>query len=149
MKFGYSLFFGLAVLSITVGGCKKNTSTDSSKALEGSWELREVSGGMLAGSTKYSPGNGNLLNFAGSNYELHANGQLQKSGQYIVVIDKTVEDNVCLVIPKGQFTNRVIYDNDTTATKHFFEINDNQLVFYYGCYALDNGHRYVYERVGG
>lgn len=148
MKLGYYIFLGLAFLTVTGVSCKKNTSVDANTALAGTWELRDVSGGMLAGSTKYVAGNGNTLHFDGSNYEMHTSGQPVKSGQYIVVTDTTIGDNVCLVFPKGQFTNRIIYDNDTTATKHFFEVNGNQLVLYYGCYALDNGHRLVYERIG-
>ena len=147
MKFGYSIFLGLSILAIASVSCKKSTSGDASKSLVGSWELRETSGGMIPGSTKYPSGNGHLLHFDGSSYEMHDNGQISKSGQYVVVTDTTIQQNVCLVFPKGAFTNRIIYDNDTTSSKRFFEVNGNQLVFYFGCYALDYGVRYVYGRV--
>ena len=94
----------------------------------------------------YSEGNGNIIKFSETNYEMYENGQLKKSGPYSVLEDTTVEETVCLVFPDGQFTNRIIYDNDYNASKIFLEISGNKLSFVSGCYAVDAGHRSEYER---
>jgi hypothetical protein len=147
MKFVYNIVLSLTILCISFG-CKKDYG-DANKSIIGKWELRQVSGGMIAGATKYPPGNGSVLVFDGNNYEIHANGNITRTGQYniVKVNDATVENNVCLVLPKGQFTTRIIYDNDTSSVKKFFQVKGNQLTFYSGCYAYDAGTNQIYEKV--
>src|SRR5690242_8195264 len=115
-------FLFLFILSLFIGGCKKN-SDHSSGTITGTWELRETSAAMNPNTSKYSPGNGNKLDFTGTDYKIYKSGQLIKSGQFTVIQDSTVEDYVCLVLPKGQYTNRLIYDSNYTATKVFFHIS--------------------------
>jgi hypothetical protein len=126
--------------------CKKNNAENTSTSIIGSWELRQTSAAMNPLVNNYPEGNGNIIKFSEANYEIYENGQLKKSGQYKVIADTTVEESVCLVFPDGQFTNRIIYDNDYNASKIFLEISGNNLSFVSGCYAVDDGHRSEYER---
>jgi len=38
---------------------------------------------------------------------------------------------------------------DSTAGKIFYQVEGSKLTFYTGCYAIDAGHREVYERISG
>ena len=95
---------------------------------------------------KFPPGNGNILKYTNTNYEIYENGQLVKSGKYTIISDTTVEASVCPVFPAGQYTNRIIYDSNDNAAKEFIQISNNKLTFISGCYALDAGHSSEYER---
>ncbi len=128
---------------IFFGSCKKETQNNSS-SIVGTWELRQASGQI---TINYPSGNGNILKFTATNYESDTNGVLQKSGQYLIVADPTVEQNVCLVYPPGQFTNRIIYDNDTISHKQFIQISNNKLSIVSGCYSYDGGSTREYEKI--
>lgn len=140
----------LGSLSITFQSCKKNDGKkdpDIRTSLVGTWELRQTSGAMIPAPTLYPQGNGNILKFTEENYLLLKNGQILKSGKYVVVEDTTVEKNVCLIMPRGEYTHRIVYDGDYAATKVFIDINSKSLKFVSGCYAFDAGHREEYEKV--
>lgn len=107
----------------------------------GIWELRQTSGGMMPGAIHYPSGNGHLLQFVSASYQLYAGGQLQKSGAYTILPDTRATTSVCLVLPAGQYGNRVIFDNNDSTTKQFFQIAGNTLTFLAGCFALDGGRR--------
>ena len=135
-------------MGISFQSCKKyegKKDIDTRKALVGTWELRETSGGMIPGATNYPPGNGNVLKFTEDTYIISKNGQVVKSGKYLLVEDTTVEESVCLIMPKDEYTNRLVYDGDFSATKVFIEISGKRLKFVSGCYALDAGHKEEYE----
>jgi hypothetical protein len=132
----------LFILPLLNSGCKKDAD-QSSGSLAGSWELRATSGAMTPGQTIYAPGNGNILAFSGSTYKIYQSGVLVKSGQFSVVQDTTVTESVCLVLPKGEYTNRIIY-SDSATIKIFYQVEGNKLTFYSGCYAYDGGHSEVY-----
>ncbi|HVU58933.1 MAG TPA: hypothetical protein VHD83_27920 [Puia sp.] len=127
-------------------GCKKNTGRSSS-LIAGSWELRQTSAAMNPSLGQYGPGNGNILEFTGNNYKIHKDGQVIKSGQFTVLQDHTVQESVCLVFPKGEYVNRIVYDTSYSANKIFYQVEGDKLTFYSGCYAYDAGHSEVYERV--
>ena len=133
-------------MSIMSWGCKKgshgNAGTD---AITGTWELRETLGNMPL--KKYPAGNGSVLSFGAGSYTKHEDGQVVKSGRFTVVQDTTINVSVCLSIPKGTYTNRLIYNNSSDTTKIFFEVNGNKLRFYSGCFAYDAGHSELYERI--
>jgi len=103
---------------------------------------------MSPGVSKYGAGNGNILAFTGTNYKIYKGGQVIKSGQFTVVQDTTVEESVCLLFPKGQYTSRVEYA-DSAVGKIFYQVVGSKLTFYAGCYAYDAGHSEVYERISG
>jgi hypothetical protein len=113
--------------------------------MEGRWELRQASG-MI--TIDYPAGNGHLLIFTTAGYQKYDSGQLVKSGSYVMVDDNTAEANTCLVLPAGQYTKRIIYDNNSNAQKIFLQLEENKLSFISGCYAYDAGHTLVYKRVG-
>ena len=139
-----TICFGLFMIQ----SCKKPTEkTEISNAIIGAWELRHTSAAMMPNGTSYPAGNGNILKFTDSTYEKLQNGQVIKSGSYLTTPDTTVEESICLVVAKGTFTNRLIYDNNFSSTKVFIHIADNRLSFTSGCYVLDGGHMEVYERI--
>ena len=143
---GFKLFVVIALL--IAGACNKDQakkSRNDQSSIRGTWELRKTSGGMMPGEQVYAPGNGNMLKFDGGHYERYVNGSLTKAGEYEIVSDKTVGQSVCLEMPVGQFTNRIIYDSNTTSEKVFIQIVNNKLTFISGCYALDGGHSSEYE----
>lgn len=143
MKSRLALFITVAAFAFLSAGCKKDKAA-AYLSIEGTWELRQASG-MI--TINYPPGNGNKLKFSATGYEAYENGQPVKSGGYTIVEDSTVVANTCLNLPQGSFTMRIIYDNQPTAEKTFFELEANKLSFISGCYAYDAGHSLVYEKV--
>lgn len=109
--------------------------------------MREASAASNPTLYKFAAGNGNILDFTGTNYKIYKSGAVIKSGQFIVVKDTTVSTSVCLVFPKETYTNRVIYDSNFAATKIFYQIEGDSLTFFSGCYAYDAGHSEMYIRV--
>jgi hypothetical protein len=137
----------LFILPLVNWGCKKNGGHGSG-SISGAWELRETSAAMNPVVSQYGAGNGNIVAFTGTSYKIYKGGQVIKSGQFTVVQDATVETNVCLVLPKGEYTSRVVYA-DSTQGKIFYQVKGDRLTFYSGCYAYDAGHSEVYARVVG
>ena len=143
-----------AFLSILMGSliliqpaCRKDDIKNNNpilKSLVGSWELKKEQLGMLP--VNYPSGNGNILKFTETGFQFFTNGQLVKSGQYIIVGDNSVTTEVCLVIPTDQYRNRIIYDNNYFDTKIFLQVSENKLTFLSGCFAVDGGHYKEYLR---
>jgi len=137
---------------IGLASCKKNQDNSGktpipSNDIVGSWELRKTSGGMMPGFKSYPDGNGNLIKFKdGGSYEIYEKSQLKLTGTYTVVADTAFEASVCLVAIKDQFINRVVFDGVNNRKAFFQLFNNNKLVFYEGCYALDAGHSEEYEK---
>jgi hypothetical protein len=146
MRFAIRYSILLFILPLFNWGCKKVVDR-SSDSLTGFWELRETSGAMNPKTDKYAAGNGNILDFTGSNYKIYKPGSVIKSGQFTIVQDATVSTSVCLVFPAGEYTSRIIYDSNYAATKIFFQVEGDRLTFISGCYAYDAGYSEVYERV--
>jgi hypothetical protein len=135
----------LIVLSIaTWFGCKKDQGKPSNE-LEGYWELTQSTSRMP--TVNHPPGNGNLLVIKDNKYAWYANGQTVKSGTFTTMEDTTAQENVCLIIPKDQFTRRIVYDTSYSKPKTFYDIRDGKLSFVSGCFAYDAGHKEVYRRV--
>jgi hypothetical protein len=131
-------------------GCNKKThpGTEGSTAqLVGTWELREAQSGMIP-NMQHAPGNGNRYQFTETAYEQYTNGDRVKSGAYQVVTDTTVQKEVGLELPAGQFTHRIIFDNDPSATKIFFQISAGKLLLLSGYFPTDGGSRLTYEKTG-
>jgi len=139
--FGYAL---VVLIMAATFGCKKDHDT-SSNELTGYWELAETSGSMPPKT--YASGNGNMLVFNKDTYVKYENGQLVKTGIYTTMVDNTVEENVCQVIPDDQFTRRIVFDTAYSATKKFYNIADDKLSITFGCYAVDGGQKLTYRRV--
>jgi len=137
-----SLLFFL-IITLVNPGCKKENDNDSSERLEGVWELRSARSMLVS---TYPPGNGHIISFTGNTYEVIDNGQITRSGEFQVVEDPGASESTCLNITAGQYTNRIIYDNNMTVTKTFFEIAENKLTIISGCFAVDAGSSLEYER---
>ena len=137
-----SLLFFAAILLINTS-CKKENKDKVPAGLEGVWELRSVTA-ML--SSTYLPGNGHTISFTGNNYEITDNGQISKSGEFQVIEDLTAAASTCLNMAPGKYKNRIIYDNNMSVTKTFFEISENKLTIVSGCFAIDAGSSSAYER---
>jgi hypothetical protein len=145
----YTVTIFLGLILVFFGSCKKDeTAKDITNytSIVGAWELRQVQNGMIP-TIDYSSGNGNILKFSDSTYEKYTNNNLVKSGQYIIIEDTSVVAEVGLLIPSGQFTHRIIYDNDFSSHKTFIQISDNKLTFLSGFFPLDGGSNVLYQRI--
>src|SRR5687767_6233588 len=119
----------LVAIVVLSGSCKKDAGkidTGNTDLIVGTWELRQAQNGMIP-TIDYPSGNGNIFKFSDSGYEKYTNGNLIKSGKYGLIIDSSVETEVGLVIPHGQFTRRIIFDGDLTARKTFIEVSNNKM----------------------
>ena len=128
-------------------GCKKDNSQNTTdSALIGSWELRQVQAGMTP-TIEYPSGNGSIYQFTDTIYTIFTNGVLISKGYYIVIEDKTVNSQLGLEIPSGQYAKRIIFDNDSLSEKIFFQISKNKLSFLSGFFPLDGGVFRSYEKL--
>jgi hypothetical protein len=144
----------LALLVTTLFACKKNkdNNDDLKKELVSIWELAETSSAMVPVQT-YAPGNGNMLwvNNNGT-YAYFKDGQVIEHGNYTIVPDNSVENEVCLVNLKDKYKNRFEMTNVTPIPttvmtfKTFFYIENDKLYMIGGCYANDAGSLRVYRR---
>jgi hypothetical protein len=145
----FILIISLGAITIFLGSCKKDISkvdNINSNSIVGIWELRQAQNGMIP-TIEYSPGNGDILKFSDSTYENYTNGNLIKSGHYILIRDTSVEAEVGLVIPTGRFTNRIIFNSDFASRKTFIEVSNNKLTLLSGFFPLDGGSNQLYEKI--
>jgi len=138
----FSIIFG--GLNLFLPACKKDNST-SLTSIAGSWELSREQSGMTP-AINYSSGNGNILKFTDSEFQIFSNGQPVKRGEYTLVKVSSVATETCLVVPTDQYRNRIVYDNKHFEPKVFVQISDTSLVFLSGCFALDYGSYKEYLR---
>jgi hypothetical protein len=131
IAFTFYILSGFGLL-MSAWSCKKNNN-DMPASVKGDWELRSTSSMIVI---NYQPGNGNILSFSDSTYKKYTNGVLSKSGIYKVVKDLTFNS---LIVPPGQYINRIIYDGDSAATKIFFQLSHNAITFISGSFAADDG----------
>jgi hypothetical protein len=129
---------------ILFSSCKKDPA--SSRSLIGTWELRQAQTGMIP-NIDYPRGNGNMLIFSESSYDKYTNSSLVKSGTYTLVRDDSVEASVGLVVTRGQFKNRIIFDNDLVSPKTFIEVSNDKLTVLSGYFPLDDGSYLIYEKI--
>jgi len=134
----------LCVSILTIfSACKKGIHNNSN-SIVGAWELRKVTANL---SADYPSGSGIILKFSDTTYQSYSNGLFQKSGHYLIIGDTTIGLNSCDSYSASQFSNRIIYDNDTSSNKQFIQISNNVLsIFSAGCPAIDGGALYKYER---
>lgn len=158
MKYLVKIVLILSLLVILAVGCKKESVTitsskfiDDSSSIVGTWELRQ----MIAqvGTINYPAGNGSTIEFDESNYlttdsttKMFIQENHPKQGHYQINADTSVNTSTGLVIPSGQFTNRIILNNDTTSDKVFYQITNNKLIILSGYFPLDNATEMTYER---
>ena len=77
----------LIVLSVTcLQGCKKDEPL-SPKTMNGTWELRTVSGGFAGVTHNYPPGNGYIYKFTDTTFEKYNSGSITNYGTYEIIKD--------------------------------------------------------------
>jgi len=135
----------LAGIVVSFDSCKKKGVRGDSASIIGAWELRQAQNGMVP-TKDFSSGNGNIFKFSDSLYEKYTNGNLIKRGHYRIVNDTSVASEVGLVVPSGQFSNRIIFDSDFTSPKTFIQRSNNTLIFLSGFFPTDGGSRESYEK---
>ncbi|MEJ7823103.1 MAG: hypothetical protein WKF85_12325 [Chitinophagaceae bacterium] len=138
----------IGAIIIFFESCKNDIpkSDINNSSIISTWELRRTQGGMSP-VKDYPPGNGTILKFSDSSYERYENGSLIKSGYYKLIRDTSVGMEVGLVIPSGQFTNKIVYDSDSASRKTFIEVSINKLTFLSGFFPSDGGSDVSYERI--
>ena len=137
----------LSIMVIIFISCSSNSavkSSDTKQEIQGSWEMREQVSSMR---TTYPAGNGNRLQFADGKYQKFEEGTLMQSGQYKIIPDSTASREVGLELKPGEFNQAIIFDNDTSVPKTFFQITGNKLVLLSGFFPSDAGVQTTYERV--
>lgn len=128
--------------------CNRKTASQidfSPAQLVGTWELRESQSGMIP-TAQHAPGNGNRYRFTETTYEQYTDGRLVKTGAYRVVMDTTAQKELGLVLPAGQFTHCIVFDNDPAAAKTFFQLSGSRLILLSGFFPTDGGSRLTYEK---
>ena len=137
----------LVLMMLVFMGCSSNPGKKSSvlmKEIEGTWEMREQVSSMR---NTYPAGNGNRLQFADDTYQKFKDGALLQSGQYKIIPDSTASREVGLELKPGEFNHALIFDNDTSIPKTFFQITGNKLILLSGFFPSDAGVQTTYEKV--
>ncbi|MGZ3751265.1 MAG: hypothetical protein ACXVB0_07100 [Mucilaginibacter sp.] len=134
MKKQYKYAILLLVISLCVN-CKKD-AIPVSASLIGTWELRENISGQTGQPTHYNTGNGNIMKFTATNYEIYSTNSLVKSGTYKVKKDTFSLDHT--------LRDRIIYDNQDNSIRTFFAIENNQLNLFIDAYDAPS---VIYQRV--
>jgi hypothetical protein len=142
----YSLKICLAVLLFVFASCKKEQAKQTGclpiNSIVGKWELRKNYGSLPP--KYYDAGNGNIMQFTDSTYQVFANSQILSSGTYKLIPDTTAVQNVCLVVAE-HFRQRIVFDGNLNEPKVFVNISGTKLGFLSGCFALDGGWGKDYE----
>ena len=110
-----SLAFTIVTL-FAFSGCKDKETLTSS--LQGSWELKSSFNGWT-GEVNHPSGNGSVLKFGQTTYEIYSGGKLLKSGVY------KVEDAISFLTKLPG--KKLVYDNEKDTVVTFIEIKDNIL----------------------
>jgi hypothetical protein len=97
-------------------------------------------------TTSYPAGNGTVYIFMDTSYQFYSQGVLVKSGQYRIINDNSVSSELGLVIPAGQYTRRIIFDNDSQSLKVFFQLQADSLSFVSGYFPLDGGAFRIFKK---
>ncbi|HEY8661645.1 MAG TPA: hypothetical protein VFF80_02610 [Bacillota bacterium] len=106
----FSLF--VILVTLILFSCKKE-KTQQSQSIVGTWELRTGFNGQ-GGATNYPKGNGRILKFTATSYQIYSNGQILKSGTY-----ELVKDSSYIL---GKTAQRIIYDNEQNSVRSFVEV---------------------------
>lgn len=134
-------------LFIVFGSCDKKSHEgcfeENPKSIEGLWELRKTSSMLVS---DYPPGNGRTIRFTGNKYEMRENGQITQSGKFSIINDRSASESTCLTIAEGQYSNKIIYDNNSNK-KVFLQLTGDTLTFISGCFAVDAGVALTYVRL--
>lgn len=135
MKNPFLLF--IISLMIFFAGCDKEERLESN--LQGTWELRHVFGGQIAGvSPDYLPGNGNIIKFDGAKYERWYDGKMVSSGTFMIIESKTEIDGT-------KYSYKLDFDDKMMLDVHF-KISDKKLMMSNGSQSHD-GTTLTYQKI--
>lgn len=90
---------------------------------------------------QYPRGNGYLLKYQATDYQLYKGDTLIKSGQYRVVRDT--------LFGSSQLLNRIIYDGDNNGIRTFFNISHDTLHFRIDAYDAPSNDYVRVPLMGG
>lgn len=114
--------------------CKKKSLE---KGINGTWELRYVAGGQIAGADpNYKKGNGDIYVFNNQNFERYSNGKVIQSGTFVMSTEsKEINNN---------HANSAITFS-TSTEKYYTNLSGSKLTIFIGVIAAD-GVEVTYER---
>ena len=141
---------GLIAVMLFISGCKKSSEV-SNTSFEGTWELRQLYGDV--GTVNYPAGNNYTIKFTASTYttsdttqSFAIRGNHHATGTYTIIKDNSAGVSTGIGIQKGQFTSRLILDNDTSSEKIFIQVANNKLEFLSGFFPTDGGVQLTYQK---
>lgn len=120
----------LAMMTLLWSCTKENEPIRvNSRDLEGIWELRLSSGGLMPGNPDgFKPGNGNQWRFSRTEYARFFADTLYHKGTYTISNGTGTDPN------NGRAINQFIFDQQPAES---FELVNDSLRFYYGPIAAD------------
>ena len=131
----YKSFIFLVLLApLMLLSCKKEKA-EVSQSLIGTWELRTAYNGQ-GGKTDYAAGNGHVLKFTATTYQVYSGGSLLKSGTYTLVKDSSYM--------LGKIADRIVYDGEQNSVRSFAEIKSTNLTLTVDAY---DGPSALYARI--
>lgn len=130
------------MLLIVAASCKKDKQDHED--LMGTWELR-YAGGSWNPQT-FAAGNGSLLKFTKSGYELIKDGVVIRSGSYETKTNGVATGSECSADGPAN-PGKILIFADSTVPKQAYKFNDNQLEISYGCFAVDAGRILKYTKI--
>lgn len=123
----------LAIL-FSFSACKKKSLGNG---INGSWELRYVAGGQIAGADpNYRKGNGEIYVFNNQNFEQFSKGKVIQSGTFVMSTEsKDINNN--------HANSSITFS--TSTEKYYTKLSGNKLTIFIGVIAAD-GVEVTYER---
>lgn len=123
----------LAIL-FSFSACKKKSLE---KGINGSWELRYVAGGQIAGADpNYRKGNGEIYVFNNQNFEQFSKGKVIRSGTFVMSPESKEINN-------NHANSSITFS--TSTEKYYTNLSGNKLTIFIGVIAAD-GVEVTYER---
>jgi hypothetical protein len=125
----------LFVLLLGFAGCKKENFDTS---INGTWELRHVLGGQIAGaSPDIAKGNGDIYKFDGKNYERFNNGKSIEKGTFTLTREN-------LPVNNSNANGSIVFSG--FPIKCPVNLSKKKLVIFIGMIAAD-GIESTYEKI--
>lgn len=122
------------ILTILILSCKKDTHPTGE--LVGEWELSESLNGQTGIKTSHPAGNGTMMKFTSSSYELIQAGNSMNQGKY------SVRTYVSYITKKEE--NQIVYDGKTDVIQSYFTVDANSLSIQIDA---NDGPATIYRRV--
>ncbi|MFC3562701.1 hypothetical protein [Pedobacter jamesrossensis] len=123
------------IMLFSFTACKKKTIE---KGINGTWELRYVAGGQIAGADpNYKKGNGDIYIFNNQNFERYSKGKVIQSGTFVITTERKDINN-------NQANSAITFS--TSTEKYYTNLTGDKLTIFIGVIAAD-GVEVTYERL--